>query len=90
MFSNKVKNSDIMASLKGIERRMMAIERGEHLKTVERKLDDIYFENEIVKHNLYLDQELRNLKDEINKLKMQINKTIQGIDLCLKEATSFV
>lgn len=79
-----------MASLKGIERRMMAIERGEHLKTVVGKIDDIYFENEIVKHNLYLDQELRNLKDEINKLKVQINKTIQGIDLCLKEATSFV
>jgi hypothetical protein len=90
MFSHRVKNSDIMASLKGIERRMMAIERGEHLKTVVGKIDDIYFENEIVKHNLYLDQELRNLKDEINKLKVQINKTIQGIDLCLKEATSFV
>jgi len=84
---NKVRNSDLMQYLKQIEELVRSMNNSSTLDQISAKIDDIYFENEMVKHNLYLDQELRSIKDELKALKHKIRSKIQEIDHLIKTIT---
>ena len=51
-----------------------------NFNNIDSKLGSIYFENELIKHQLKLDEDIRNTIDEINSLTDIINTTIQEID----------
>jgi hypothetical protein len=49
----------------------------------QRKLDVLFYENEIIKHQLLLEDEIRRYNDEIINIKDKVHKTIKDIDECL-------
>lgn len=52
----------------------------ESVKTIENKINNIYFENEIIKHQLQLGERLYNLEDSLNNLQKIIKNKIDEID----------
>jgi len=49
-------------------------------RTMETKLQDIYFENEIIKNNLYIQDELRTCSDNLAELKVLLDSALKEID----------
>ena len=52
----------------------------EGVKTIENKINNIYFENQIIKHQLQLGERLYNLEDSLNSLQKIIKIKIDEID----------
>ena len=52
----------------------------EGVKTIENKINNIYFENQIIKHQLQLGERLYNLEDSLNSLQKMIKIKIDEID----------
>lgn len=52
----------------------------ESVKTIEEKMNNIYFENQIIKHQLQLGERLYNLEDSLNSLQKDIKMKINEID----------
>ena len=52
----------------------------EGVKTIENKINNIYFENQIIKHQLQLGERLYNLEDSLNSLQKIIKIRIDEID----------
>lgn len=55
-------------------------EINENITIINDKLDILFFDNEIIKHQLLLEDEIRKYGDEINNLSLIINKTIKTIE----------
>ena len=53
--------------------------------SMDKKLDSIYFENELIKHQLALEDEIRKLIDEVNNIHGIINNTINDLDIIIKK-----
>ena len=47
---------------------------------ISSKIDSVYFENELIKHQLLLEDEIRNAIEKINSLNVVVNTTISEID----------
>jgi len=66
----------------------LAIEQTKELKSsillVNEQVNKFYYENEIVKHQLLLEQDIRNYNDEIESIKMSANNLKNTIDDILK------
>jgi hypothetical protein len=54
------------------------------LHQIDAKVDGFYFENELVKHQLTLEEEIRKYNDDIDSLKLIINNTTSEIDKIFK------
>lgn len=52
----------------------------ENITAINDKLNILFFDNEIIKHQLLLEDEIRKYGDEINNLSLIINNTIKTID----------
>ena len=52
--------------------------------SMDKKLDSIYFENELIKHQLALEDEIRKLIDEVSNIHSIINNTINDLDIIIK------
>jgi uncharacterized protein (DUF885 family) len=50
------------------------------LNCISNKLDILYFENEIIKHQLSLEEDIRKYEQEINNMSNIINNTIDNIN----------
>lgn len=50
------------------------------LQTLDRKLQDIYCENQIIKHQLHLQDELSKCRSDIQEVKMCISEVIEQIE----------
>ena len=48
---------------------------------LDSKVDNLYFDNEIIKHQLLLEEEIRKCSDEIDNLSLIIQKTISELQL---------
>lgn len=55
----------------------------EKLDIINNKIDMLYYENETIKHQLLLEEDIRKYECEINTLSNIINKTILDIDKIL-------
>jgi hypothetical protein len=53
---------------------------------MDKKLDSIYFENELIKHQLTLEDEIRKLIDEVSNIHSIIKNTISGLDVLIKKS----
>ena len=53
--------------------------------SMDKKLDSIYFENELIKHQLALEDEIRKLIDEVSNIHSIINNTINDLDIIIKK-----
>lgn len=53
------------------------------LKSISNKLDNLYFENEIIKHQLSLEEDIRKYEQEINNMSNIINNTIDNINMTI-------
>jgi hypothetical protein len=53
--------------------------------SMDKKLDSIYFENELIKHQLSLEDEIRKLIDEVSNIHGVINNTISSLDVIIKK-----
>ena len=53
--------------------------------SMDKKLDSIYFENELIKHQLALEDEIRKLIDEVSNIHSIINNTINDLDVIIKK-----
>ncbi len=53
--------------------------------SMDKKLDSIYFENELIKHQLALEDEIRKLIDEVSNIHSIINNTISDLDAIIKK-----
>lgn len=53
--------------------------------SMDKKLDSIYFENELIKHQLTLEDEIRKLIDEVSNIHSIINNTISDLDVIIKK-----
>lgn len=51
------------------------------LNCISNKLDILYFENEIIKHQLSLEEDIRKYEQEINNMSNIINNTIDNINI---------
>ena len=47
--------------------------------SINTKLDGLYYENEVIKHKLFLENELRKYEDDISTLKHAVNATIESV-----------
>ena len=54
--------------------------------SMDKKLDSIYFENELIKHQLTLEDEIRKLIDEVSNIHSIIKNTISGLDVLIKKS----
>jgi hypothetical protein len=50
------------------------------LQSVDAKVDGFYFENELIKHQLQLEEEIRKYNDDIDSVKIAIHSTTAEID----------
>jgi hypothetical protein len=48
-------------------------------KDIDNKISDLYFDNQIIKHQLLLEEEIRQCNDEITNLSLIIEKTISEL-----------
>jgi len=49
------------------------------IKSLDSKIDNLYFDNEIIKHQLLLEEEIRKCSDEIDNLSVIIQNTISEL-----------
>ena len=59
-------------------------ESSNRFSVVNMKLDSIYFENEVIKHQLKLEDDIRNAIEEVNNLNNIIACAISQIDKFIK------
>jgi hypothetical protein len=50
------------------------------ISLLDSKIDNLYFDNEIIKHQLLLEEEIRKYTDEIDNLSLIIQKTISELN----------
>lgn len=79
------KNDDISDSIINIDRKLSEINNkimdfDEKLNEIYSKIDLLYYENETIKHQFLLEEDIRKYECEINSLSNIINKTIQEIE----------
>jgi uncharacterized protein (DUF342 family) len=59
----------------------MQVKKISELNTnTQKKLDVLFYENEIIKHQLLLEEEIRRYNDEIANIRYKVNKTLEDID----------
>lgn len=56
------------------------IEVSSKQNVIDSKIDSFYYDNEIIKHQLLLEEEIRKYYDEITSLKLTIDTTMKDID----------
>lgn len=55
-----------------------------NVEQLEYKIDSIHFENEVIKHQLMLEEEIRKYDDELTMLRHKVNESLKEIDETLK------
>jgi uncharacterized protein (DUF342 family) len=59
----------------------MQVKKISELNTsTQKKLDVLFYENEIIKHQLLLEEEIRRYNDEIANIRYKLDKTLEDID----------
>jgi len=61
-----------------------------HTKDQDKKLDVLFYENEIIKHQLLIEEEIRKYNDDINNIKDKINRKILEIDNILYDQVNML